>query len=176
MQEALHFRTRLLEASRCSFTAELTAQGEDEVFACTLDCVLHPDGTATVTVVEPAEIAGISATVSQEGTKVVFDGLELDCGDLSGSVTPVGAPGLLHAAWTGGYIAAAGREDGRTLTRYLLGSGREERQVDVWFDDSGTPMDCEIVEAGRVVVSCCLRDWSLDSTEDAHETQAQAIE
>lgn len=165
MQEALNFRTQLLAASQCSFTAELTAQGEQEVFSCTLDCVLRPDGSARVTVLEPEEIAGISAEVSQEGTRVIFDGLELDCGDLRGSVTPLGAPGLLQAAWTGGYIAAAGREEERTLVRCLLGSGREERQVETWLDGDGTPVLCEIVEDGQLVLSCVLRDWSLDPAE-----------
>lgn len=176
MQEALHFRTDLLEAAECAFTAEITAQGETEVFECTLDCVVHQDGTATVTVVKPEEIAGISATVSQEGTKVVFDGLELDCGDLRGSVTPIGAPGLFHAAWTGGYIAASGSDDGTTLTRFLLGSGREERQVDTWFDAAGTPVSGEIFEEGRLVLSCRIHDWSLISTETAHVDTAETIE
>ena len=176
MQEALHFRTDLLEASECGFTAELTAQGETEVFECTLDCVVHQDGTATVTVVEPAEIAGISATVSQEGTKLVFDGLELDCGDLRGSVTPVGAPGLLYAAWSSGYIAASGSEDEMTLTRYLLGSGQEERQIDTWFDGDGTPLRCEVTEQGQLTLSCQLRDWRLVSTQTVHVEPSGTVE
>ena len=176
MQEALHFRTDLLEAAECGFTAQITAQGESEVFECRLDCVVHQDGTATVTVIEPTEIAGISATVSREGTKIVFDGLELDCGDLLGSVSPVGTPALLHAAWTKGYIAASGAEDGATLTRYLLGSGDAERQVDTWFASDRTPTLCEVVEDGRVVISCQLQDWSLISTQTAHVEQAGHIE
>jgi len=176
MQEALHFRTDLLEASECSFTAEITAQGDSEVFECTLDCVVHQDGTATVTVVEPEEIAGISATVSKEGTRVVFDGLELDCGDLRGSVTPVGAPGLLHAAWTGGYIAAAGSEDGTTMTRYLLGSGDAERQVNTWFTTDGRPALCEVFENGQLVLDCQLSSWNLTSTEIAHVEPGGSIE
>ena len=163
MQEALNFRTGLLEAEQCAFTADITAQGEEEVFQCTLDCVVHKDGTATVTVVKPEEVAGITATVSQEGTKVLFDSVQLDCGDLSGSISPIGTPALLYAAWTGGYIAASGSEEGTTLTRYLLSSGQEERQVETLFDVAGTPVACEVIEDGSVVLSCKLSNWSMSS-------------
>lgn len=164
MQEALHFRTSLLEAQSCQFTAELTAQGETEVYACTLACEVDNQGTVTVTVVEPEEIAGIMATVTREGAQVEYDGVRLHFGELSGSVTPVGTPGLLYAAWTSGYIAASGSENGTTLTRYLLGTGSEERQVDTWFDANGVPVSCDVTENGVVVVSVQLRDWQVSST------------
>ena len=63
MQEALQFRTALLGAPACSFTLELTAQGENEAFACTLACAVSQDGTTEVTVLSPEEIAGVSAAV-----------------------------------------------------------------------------------------------------------------
>ena len=82
-------------------------------------------------------------------------------------MTPVGAPGLLYAAWTGGYIAAAGQEDDATLTRYLLGSGSDERQVDTWFDAAGIPVACEVVEGGVTVLQCRITDWRLGTASDA---------
>ena len=167
MQEALQFRTALLGAPACSFTLELTAQGENEAFACTLACAVSQDGTTEVTVLSPEEIAGVSAAVGDGGTEVRYEGVRLDFGELSGSVTPVGAPGLLYAAWTGGYIAAAGQEDDATLTRYLLGSGSDERQVDTWFDAAGIPVACEVVEGGVTVLQCRITDWRLETASDA---------
>lgn len=167
MQEALQFRTALLGAPACSFTLELTAQGENEAFACTLACAVSQDGTTEVTVLSPEEIAGVSAAVGDGGAAVRYEGVRLDFGELSGSVTPVGAPGLLYAAWTGGYIAAAGQEDDATLTRYLLGSGSDERQVDTWFDAAGIPVACEVVEGGVTVLQCRITDWKLETASDA---------
>lgn len=167
MQEALQFRTALLGAPACSFTLELTAQGENEAFACTLACAVSQDGTTEVTVLSPEEIAGVSAAVGDGGAAVRYEGVRLDFGELSGSVTPVGAPGLLYAAWTGGYIAAAGQEDDATLTRYLLGSGSDERQVDTWFDAAGIPVACEVVEGGVTVLQCRITDWRLETASDA---------
>lgn len=167
MQEALQFRTALLGAPACSFTLELTAQGENEAFACTLACAVSQDGITEVTVQSPEEIAGVSAAVGDGGTEVRYEGVRLDFGEPSGSVTPVGAPGLLYAAWTGGYIAAAGQEDDATLTRYLLGSGSDERQVDTWFDAAGIPVACEVVEGGVTVLQCRITDWRLETASDA---------
>lgn len=167
MQEALQFRTALLGAPACSFTLELTAQGENEAFACTLACAVSQDGTTEVTVLSPEEIAGVSAAVGDGGAAVRYEGVRLDFGELSSSVTPVGAPGLLYAAWTGGYIAAAGQEDDATLTRYLLGSGSDERQVDTWFDAAGIPVACEVVEGGVTVLQCRITDWRLETASDA---------
>ena len=161
MQEALQFRTALLGAPACSFTLELTAQGENEA------CAVSQDGTTEVTVLSPEEIAGVSAAVGDGGAAVRYEGVRLDFGELSGSVTPVGAPGLLYAAWTGGYIAAAGQEDDATLTRYLLGSGSDERQVDTWFDATGAPVACEVVEGGVTVLQCRITDWRLETASDA---------
>ena len=167
MQEALQFRTALLGAPACSFTLELTAQGENEAFACTLACAVSQDGTTEVTVQSPEEIAGVSAAVGDGGAAVRYEGVRLDFGELSSSVTPVGAPGLFYAAWTGGYIAAAGQEDDATLTRYLLGSGSDERQVDTWFDAAGIPVACEVVEGGVTVLQCRITDWRLETASDA---------
>ena len=161
MQEALQFRTGLLGAQSCQFIADITAQGESEVFECTLQCTVTSDGTAAVTVLAPEEVAGIAATVTDDGAEIQFENVHLDFGELSGSVSPMGTPGLLYAAWTGGYIAAAGSEDNGMLARYLVGTGSEELQIDTWFDVSGAPVVCEVVEDGAVVIRCELRDWSL---------------
>lgn len=161
MQEALQFRTDLLASAGCEFEAELTAQGETEVYTCTLQCVLTPEGVAEVTVLAPEEIAGVTATVSSDGAKVSYDGVQVDFGALSSSVTPVGTPGLLYAAWTGGYISTAGVDSDATLARYLLGSGSAERQVDTWFSADGTPSACEVIEDGTVVIQCQLRNFHM---------------
>lgn len=160
MQEALQFRTDLLAAQGCSFEAELTAQGETEVFECTLRCSLSPDGTARAEVLAPEEIAGVTATITNHGMQIDYDGVRVDCGQLNGSVSPIGMPSLLYAAWTGGYIATAGSEEQRMMARYLMDSGSAEKQISTWFSADGTPESCEVVENGVVVLQCRLRDFS----------------
>ena len=172
MQEALQFRTDLLAAQGCSFEAELTAQGETEVFECTLRCSISPDGTARAEVLAPEELAGVTATITDSGMQIDYDGVRVDCGQLSGSVSPIGTPGLLYAAWTGGYIAAAGSEEHQTMARYLLGSGSSEKQISTWFSADGTPESCEAAENGMVVLQCRLRDFTFGDSSSALSSEA----
>ena len=66
-QKALDFRTGLMEAGGCSFTAVVTADYGDKVYPFTLDCSYTGD-SARLQVLEPESIAGIAATVTEDST------------------------------------------------------------------------------------------------------------
>ena len=79
-QKALDLRTGLMEAGGCTFTAAVTADLGGRVYPFTLDCAVDLQGETTLTVVEPEAIQGITASVSQDGATVEFDGAALDFG------------------------------------------------------------------------------------------------
>lgn len=142
-QGALDFRTALMEAGGCSFTADVTAQVDDRVYNFTLDCVHSGDGTA-ITVTAPEIIAGITAKVQAGQTQLEYDGAILEFGKLAnGTVSPVAAPGLLAQCWTGAYIAFEGSDGDQERVTYLRGYNDEELAVDTWLLD-GIPTYAEV--------------------------------
>ena len=157
------FRGALAGADALSAVVRLTADygGTEADYVLELNC----DGDETaVTVVEPALIAGVKASVKWGQTSVTYEGVMLGVSPLDEEgVTPVSAlPVMLHAMaegytellwWEGGYIAA----------RLYAG---ETSACTVWIDgDTLTPVAAEISSAGVTVVTCRFSDWQLDGEQ-----------
>ena len=143
-QFALDFRTTMLGSSGCSFSAKITADYEEHVFVFAVDC-RSKDGQMHLCVKEPESIAGIAATVSDSGTELVFEDVELDFGQLAnGRVSPVTVPGLLEQCWRSAYIAWSGADGEAQRITYLHGYNSEELTVDTWFSD-GVPFYAEVL-------------------------------
>lgn len=160
-QEALDFRMRLMQAGMCSFTADVTADLGGKVYTFTMQAAYTLEQT-TLTVLKPEEIAGISATVTKDGAKVQFDGVELDFGQMAnGNVSPVSAPWLLVKCWVGEYISAAGADGDLERVTYLSGYHDEELTVDTWFDREGTPVHAEVVYDGVRCLNIEITDFQL---------------
>ena len=133
-----------MEAGGCSFAARVTADYGDHVYQFAMDCRADPEQTR-LEVTQPPELAGIGATVRQNDTKIRFDDVELDFGQLGHGLTPpVGSPWLLVQSWIGEYIAFTGTEDELLRVTYLRGFEDEEIQVDTWFDAQNVPVYAEI--------------------------------
>lgn len=106
-QPPLTFRTALLQAGGCTFTAAITADYGETAASFTLDCAFSPETGASVTVTEPESIAGIQAQVKNTAASVSYDGMQLGLGSLAnGNLAPLAAP----MCW-----GSAGQ--GSTLTR-----------------------------------------------------------
>lgn len=156
MQQALDFRTALLEAGGCTFQADLTAHYEDKAYAFSLDCTYDQEG-AELTILEPQTLAGISATVSKDGTELEYDGVSLALGDLAGgNLAPMALPWLLGSGWTGGYIAAAGEDGDLSRLTYKLGYDRQELTLDTWLDGESCPVRCEVSYEGQMLLEADL--------------------
>lgn len=158
-QRALDFRTALMEAGGCSFTAAICADYDQRVYDFTVTCDYTTGGSAVITVTEPEEIAGISATVSSENARLEFDGLELDFGQMAdGLISPMEAGWLLGQCWTGAYIDCAGADGDLERITYLDGYREKELTVDTWLSDENTPICGEITYEG-------VRRLKLDITD-----------
>lgn len=162
-QKALNFRTALMDAGGCSFTAEVAADYGSRVYTFTLDCDYTVDGEAHLTVTSPETISGISATVSADGAQVEFDGASLDFGQMAnGYVAPMAVPWLLGNCWLREYISNAGSDGELERITYLQGYNEAELTLDTWLDADGTPVRCEVSWDGTRCLTVTLSDFQLN--------------
>lgn len=145
-QKALDFRTALLEAGGCSYTALIHADYGERTYSFTVDCTYHVDGTASLTVLQPEEIAGISAEISGAGAIVEFQDLALDFGQMAdGTVSPVEVCHLLGQCWGGAYIDSSGKDGEMERISYQYGYEEEQLAVDTWLDQTGVPVCADVM-------------------------------
>jgi hypothetical protein len=169
-QTPVLFRTSLLEAGECSFTAALRADYGETVRDFTLDCSCNTDG-GTLTVLAPDTAAGITATVSGDQAQVSFDDTILAVEEFeSRKLSPLGAPYLLEEAWTGGYISSVSMEDTRELVEYALGYGSEQLTITTTFSE-GTPVYAEISDGKNTLISCEITAFELSKKEDEEHAE-----
>lgn len=161
VQKPLDFRMKLMQAGVCSFTAEITADVGGKIYDFSVAAEHTPECTV-LTVLEPEEIAGISATVSDGSARLEFDGLELELGSLAGgNVTPMAVPWLLAQCWAGEYISASGADGDLERVTYLRGYDDKELTVDTWFDEALIPVYAEIAYDGLRCVQVQIKDFHL---------------
>ena len=111
-EEARQVRTEFLAASSCTGTAEVTADYGQRVYEFTLDFSWVKDGETVLTLTAPEEVAGLTARIAQGQTRLEFDGVSLDTGELTGEgLTPMElVPALME--WTRtGFMAQCAYED-----------------------------------------------------------------
>lgn len=161
VQEALTFRTDLLASEACTYTAEVTADFGERLYAFTLDCTYHPaDNGAELTVRAPEAIAGIAASVDGETATVRFEDVALELGGLAGGrVAPLQLPQLLGDAWAYGYVESQAAEGDGWLVTYRTGYEQEELLVFTRLDAGLTPVQAEIYADGVCVLTAELSDF-----------------
>ena len=162
-QQPLTFRTALLEAGGCSFTAAVTADYGETTTDFTLDASFAPETGASLTVTAPETIAGITAHVKDSTADVSFDNTQLGLGSLAnGRFAPLAAPYVLGQSWAGAYIDSTGTEDGLLRATYRLGYDKQELVVDTWFtEEPFTPQYAEISADGRMVLSIRISNFAM---------------
>lgn len=163
-QKALDLRTALLEAGGCGFTAKIEADFGDRVYPFSVSCEYTVGQEAKIAVLEPEEIAGITATVSDTGAKVDFDGMALDFGVLAkGNVSAMEAAWCLAQCWSGAYISTAGADGELHRITYLEGYGDGELTVDTWLGSTGSPIRGEIAYDGVRCLTLDISQFQLSS-------------
>lgn len=162
VQEALEFRTALLSADACAFTAQVTADMGERVYEFTLDCGYDPETNgAALTVTAPEAIAGIAATVDGEASSVAFDGVALELGTLAGGrLAPLELPQVLGEAWAYGYVESQAQEGDGWLVTYRSGYDDEELLVLTAFDGGMVPLRAEVYADGVLALSAELAGFS----------------
>lgn len=151
MQRALDFRSALMGAGECTFSADFTADYEDEIFRFSADCVCGKDGV-TLTVTSPETLSGICAAVEEQDARVIFDETEIALDLMAGKLAPLSAPYRLFAAWTEDYLQFTGSEDGQLRMTALQGYDDEELTVDTWLNGENIPIRAEIAAEGTTLL------------------------
>jgi len=162
-QDALDFRTALLEAGGCRFRAVIGADYGDRVYSFTVSCDYDTEGTAEITVLQPEEISGIAATVSSNGITVTFEDMELDFGVMAnGAVSPIKACQVLGRCWSNSYIDCCGKDGDLERITYLDGYDDDQLTVDTWLDSEEIPVYAEITYDGTRCLTLHLTDFQFE--------------
>jgi hypothetical protein len=169
-QTPVLFRTSLLEAGTCTFTAELRADYGETVREFTLDCTCDSEG-GTLTVLAPDTASGITATVSGDQAQVSFGDTVLAVENFeSRRISPLGAPWLLRRAWAEGYISSVGMDGSWELVEYALGYGSEQLTITTAFSQ-GLPVYAEISDGKNTLISCEITALELSKKEDEEHAE-----
>ena len=159
MERALTLRTKLLQASSCTFDAEITADYGEILHVFRVNCSVDAQGEVSFRVSAPESIAGITGTLSGKGGALKFDETALYFNLLAdGQLSPISAPWVLISALRGGYLTSAGMENG--LLRVSVNDSYEEDalNLDVWLDFSDMPKRADICYAGKRILSLELEN------------------
>lgn len=173
-EAARQVRAAFLAAGSLDGTVEVTADYGLRVYEFTLAFAWQRGGETTLTVMEPEELAGLTARIAEGDTRLEFDGISLSTGPLDGEgLTPMELlPGVMAYAQEG-YMAQCAFEqlDGTEVLRIAYrdpdkaaGTGAECVQ---WFRrDSGALLRAELSWDGELVLSGNFTEFHLGGTED----------
>ena len=156
--------------------AEVSCHYADEDRAYTLLCDYAPE-RSTVTVLSPANLAGISATVENGTLTLSYEDVSLDAGGYSAAaISPVAAlPKLMQAA-ASGYVTEKSEETvgERPCLRLACDLPDDEGSVyTTWFDqETLLPLRSEISAEGTVVFEVA---WTRFEVTGGGEPAAPAV-
>ena len=138
-------------------TAELRCEYDERSLSFTLRCDETEEG-CTVSVLAPQEIAGVSVKLGEGLSRLSFDGITLDCGDLNDyGLSPVTALPTLLRALREGHGESYWTEGGSTLCDLTLD---DHVSAQVTLNETLSPTAAELRSDGRVRVILTFIDWS----------------
>lgn len=154
MERAIALRTKLLQASACSFDAEITADYGDKLYVFSMHCTADTKGDLTFCVTAPESISGITGKITRQGGALTFDKTAL-CFDLLADeqLSPVSAPWVLMKALRGGNMTSAGREDGLLRLSVDDSYSDDAMNLDIWLGSQDLPQRADICYDGKRILS-----------------------
>ncbi len=161
MEQGLALRSRILQGSGCTFTAEITADYKDKLHTFTLSCQADGAGDLTFTVTAPESIAGVAGQIRRGEGSLTFEDTALQFDAMAdGQITPVLSPWVFLKTLRCGCITAAGME-GEQL-RLTIDDRYEEDALtlDIWVEGE-TPVRAEILYDGRRILSLDVKDFAI---------------
>lgn len=160
LEQGLEFRSKLLTASGCSFTASVTADYGDTLHTFSLQCVGDENGEITFLLSEPDTLAGITGTISDSGGELTFDNTAL-CFPLlaDDQLTPASAPWIVLKTLRSGYLTSACQED--LMLRLTMDDSYEEDalHLDIWLNEARLPIRADILYDEKRILSVDVEDF-----------------
>lgn len=162
MEAGLQLRSRLLQASECTFSAAITADYGDQLHTFSMDCRADKHGDLGFTVTAPDTISGIQGQLSGEGGKLTFADTALYFDLLAEEqLSPICVPWILLKTLRSGYITSACRE-GETIRLSVEDSFEEDSlRLDIWLNAGGMPEHADILYGGRRILSVDVENFQI---------------
>lgn len=160
LSPAVEFRSELVSSGGAEFSAEVLADFGETVQTFCMDCRCDEVGNLSFTVTSPETLSGITATVTDSGGTITYDGMAMDFGLLAnGNVIPAAAPAIVCACWIDGYISSAGSENDAYRVTYEKNFDEKALTVDTWFEKN-IPICAEVCYNNERILSITIRDFS----------------
>lgn len=157
----MEFRSSLLAAEGCHFTAKVSADYGEELYTFSMDCRSDKTGAVTFEILEPDALSGIAGTISEQGGTLNFEDTAL-CFPLltDEQLSPAAAPWIFLKTMRSGYISSACMEEGKL--RLTMDDSYEEDalRLDVWLDEDQHPLCADILYDGKRILSLQVNDFS----------------
>ena len=162
MEAGMELRSRLLQASSCSFDAEITTDYGDKIHIFAMNCHGDSQGNLDFTVMKPDTISGITGKLSSEGGKLTFDDAALHFELLADEqLSPISAPWILMKTLRSGYITSACTEEDKI--RLSIDDSYEEDplRLDIWLSTDNDPERTDILYDGRRILSVSVDNFEI---------------
>ena len=162
MEIGMELRSKLLQASGCSFDAVITADYGDKIHTFTMQCSGDAKGDLSFTVTEPETISGISGKLSGDGGNLTFGDTALHFDLLAEEqLSPVSAPWILLKTLRSGYITSVCTEGDSIRLSIDDSYEADALQLDIWLDLQELPARAEIMYDGRRILSVAVANFQI---------------
>lgn len=162
IERGMALRSKLLQASSCTFDAEITADYGDKVYTFAMSCQGDPKGNLTFTVTAPETIAGITGKISSEGGRLTFDDTALQFDLMADEqVTPVSGPWIFLKTLRSGYLTSACTEDEQLRLSIDDSYEDDALHLDIWLDAGDIPTRAEILYDGRRILTLTVKNFGI---------------
>ncbi|MBQ2602393.1 MAG: hypothetical protein II583_03130 [Oscillospiraceae bacterium] len=139
-------RSDFASAPSIKLTASVRADYGERVYDFDL-CYERTDGGATVTILSPESVAGISARVGEDGLTLEYEGAEVYTGALTDDgLSPAAALPLAVDAWGGGLLLSARIESGLLVCEHFI--SESVTLVSSFDSESLVPVSSELISGG----------------------------
>ena len=162
MERGVELRSKLLQSSRCTFTATITADYGDKIHTFTMNCESDSKGNLAFTVIQPESISGITGTLSGDGGNITFDDAALHFELMADNqLSPISAPWILLKTLRSGNMTSACTENENI--RLSMDDSYEENplRLDLWLNPENKPVQADILYDGRRVLSVCVANFEI---------------
>ena len=169
-QQVRGFAEAFACASQLHLTAQVQTLSGDTVEEYTLE--YGYDGLGwTAAVLAPEMLAGISARMEPDGSRLEYDGMMLAAGNLlTMGLSPVAAVPFVHEAVKKGSLDCVWSEGDLLAGTFLYDDGVS---ATVWFDVEGAPVAAELTENGIAQLQCrftkvTIKDGRNETTDETN--------
>ncbi|MCD8005272.1 MAG: hypothetical protein LUE91_06415 [Oscillospiraceae bacterium] len=167
-EAALSARAEYLAITSCAATVDMVADYGERVYTYRASVSWEQGGAMVLTVLEPENIAGLTARLEDGESYLDYDGASLETGELSGTgLTPLEAVPAVLEALRSGYMAQCDFESGEDGEQLWIlcrspenpaGSGTE---IALWLDGETHDLTrAEVSSDGYVVMQCTFTEFT----------------